>query len=1309
MRHLQAVGAAIFCLATRILPAATSNTSCSFQPAAPRTTGNVLIQQVTKRHTLVTAPLFELVDGNTDQACRGATVEDNNPSYYSVFQTSSLEGCQTRCLDTPRCQGIEFSPGRCEVWTRTAGIQSTKPLNGFACFRYTNASSLSTDFELVDGGMDRACRGASVDDNSPTYYKVLSESLLEGCQAKCRAQPGCQGIEFSKGRCEIWMRAEGIQSTKPLQGYECMRYNQASNGIPTSSDFEPVDGDIDRACRGADPSDNSPTYYEVFPEATLEGCRARCSMWKSEHHLNHNGPLCQGIEFVPGRCEIWTRTAGIQSTANVKGYECLSYKLALTTSSTSTIAPTTRPPATTGSCARFTAWPDVDNGVTCDGCTALVLTTPYGGRCDRYCESFGHRCVSAAEEESESCTVKYSQACDREILSTSDMLCTCEMLDSPVTTVRITTSETPPATSCHTALPGEKCHGEVTWAMTDGIFSNPQWYPGLSPSSSFEDFQKHLHDIKAADGACPLPCEPPTTGLPTSSPLPSTACDAVLQSIAADDWSSDTCSGRINWYQTQAGGALNEQEAKAQAALFYSACEPCWPWPKYKQPGSTRVSSKRGIAISNDLLSSAALASLSEGISWGYIWHFNPDTVWGGGPGLSEWESFGIRFVPMIWGEKQLSPAENGGLPAGRMALLGFNEPNFWDQANLSPAQAAAMWPRVEQLAKDAGINYLVSPAVNFAAYDPIDWLRDFFAACDGCKIDAIAFHSYTCYGRWLKDHIQKYKVFKKPLWLTEFACSESGSLERRDAAGQASFMREVVPMLEHDADIEMYAWFSYFEDEWGHALENGKNGDAGLVNRDGTLSELGRLYASFETTAPVRSTTGIRTTSTTTTMTLRSTTGARTTSTTTTASQAATSTPPVASCHTALPGETCYKHVEWAMSEGIFSNPQWYPGLSSSSSFEEFQNLLHKTKANDGACPLPCRATSSRPMTAPASTTTFQVISDSTSVVGVNVFGADGFKDDNAARIAVRSLLNNGVRHFRVVNVGAWQDAMLKAIDDEAASLGSASKDVSVQITSLFFNSPASCSSLPSWMDFSLSTTRAKLRALQHIGRILIQLDTCSICQGSELYCINPTEQAMQGRHAFVNDDGPDGYGRAHLRAAHEALPLGIEFVIPYMSEKASPDTLVQSLVSRHVAPLQALGRKFHVEGTFYPFWTSAEQSFAPFPANYIQGFTQKAQQLGFDGFVVAETGWPRACPKAPAESTRPATLQNMCKYFASVLTDANSLASRSLAESGTDLLVYHWKLGPADDGSCGSADTWGLFRNDGSFVCADAMPGWT
>lgn len=81
-------------------------------------------------------------------------------------------------------------------------------------------------------------------------------------------------------------------------------------------------------------------------------------------------------------------------------------------------------------CAPFTSWPDIDGGITCTDCTALVLSKPYDGRCDKYCASFGHVCVAAAEEKDESCEVLESKRCDEEIKGTSDMLCTCEYGDT---------------------------------------------------------------------------------------------------------------------------------------------------------------------------------------------------------------------------------------------------------------------------------------------------------------------------------------------------------------------------------------------------------------------------------------------------------------------------------------------------------------------------------------------------------------------------------------------------------------------------------------------------------------------------------------------------------------------------------------------------------------------------------------------------------------------------------------------------------------------------------------------------------------
>ena len=42
--------------------------------------------------------------------------------------------------------------------------------------------------------------------------------------------------------------------------------------------------------------------------------------------------------------------------------------------------------------------------------------------------------------------------------------------------------------------------------------------------------------------------------------------------------------------------------------------------------------------------------------------------------------------------------------------------------------------------------------------------------------------------------------------------------------------------------------------------------------------------------------------------------------------------------CSTAVEGDACFPHVDWAMNTGINSNPEWYPNLDAGSSFEAFQ-----------------------------------------------------------------------------------------------------------------------------------------------------------------------------------------------------------------------------------------------------------------------------------------------------------------------------------------------------------------------------------
>jgi len=57
--------------------------------------------------------------------------------------------------------------------------------------------------------------------------------------------------------------------------------------------------------------------------------------------------------------------------------------------------------------------------------------------------------------------------------------------------------------------------------------------------------------------------------------------------------------------------------------------------------------------------------------------------------------------------------------------------------------------------------------------------------------------------------------------------------------------------------------------------------------------------------------------------------------------------------CHTAVKGEKCFEHVMWSMRTGIHQRPEWYPGLTSKSSYTAFQLVLNTT--GTAHCPKPC------------------------------------------------------------------------------------------------------------------------------------------------------------------------------------------------------------------------------------------------------------------------------------------------------------------------------------------------------------------
>jgi hypothetical protein len=255
-----------------------------------------------------------------------------------------------------------------------------------------------------------------------------------------------------------------------------------------------------------------------------------------------------------------------------------------------------------------------------------------------------------------------------------------------------------------------------------------------------------------------------------------------------------------------------------------------------------RHSCKRGLAYGHQ--SVADLQALSPGVSWWYNWDFRPDQELRAG----SYRDAGVEFVPMIWGAASDRVAAKAAIGDDAKVLLAFNEPNFGDQANLSAKAAAALWPELSAIADAKGLR-LVSPAVNFCGgncqdTDPFHYLDAFFAACAGCRVDAVAIHIYVgCSptgdnkAEWLIQHVESYKKrFAQPLWLTEFACDSA-----KNAGEQQAFLEDAVAYLEAEPRIERYAWFS------------GRASNVPYVNllaESGQLTALGKAYVSAATNA---------------------------------------------------------------------------------------------------------------------------------------------------------------------------------------------------------------------------------------------------------------------------------------------------------------------------------------------------------------------------------------------------------------------------------------------------------------------------
>ncbi|GIH14238.1 sigma-70 family RNA polymerase sigma factor [Rugosimonospora africana] len=246
-------------------------------------------------------------------------------------------------------------------------------------------------------------------------------------------------------------------------------------------------------------------------------------------------------------------------------------------------------------------------------------------------------------------------------------------------------------------------------------------------------------------------------------------------------------------------------------------------------PAPAVVSAKKGVCVWNFTGVSQALAQSKA--SWYYTWSTTHSGVT---------TPSGVQFVPMIWGSASvtasaLSQAKNAG-----HYLLGFNEPDRGDQANMTVAQALDLWPQLMATGSTLG-----SPAVATGGDKAGGWLDQFMsgAASRGYRVDFITLHWYggdfvtASAVSELKSYLSAvYNRYHKPIWLTEYALINfaNGTSYPSDSQ-QAAFVTASAKMLGGLSYVQRYAWFGL------PAADSGPS--TGLFHSGPSVTAAGRAF----------------------------------------------------------------------------------------------------------------------------------------------------------------------------------------------------------------------------------------------------------------------------------------------------------------------------------------------------------------------------------------------------------------------------------------------------------------------------------
>lgn len=258
--------------------------------------------------------------------------------------------------------------------------------------------------------------------------------------------------------------------------------------------------------------------------------------------------------------------------------------------------------------------------------------------------------------------------------------------------------------------------------------------------------------------------------------------------------------------------------------FLFGSCEKSEIIPPVKQPTDTEepvgpeedTSVKKGVGISTNTTVGVwwkNIVNLKP--HWFYTWGtFIPDNQ------LSDMPQ-NVEFVPMFWNGAAVTQGNIDKLNAlyeeGKIKyVLGFNEPDLTNEANMPVADALTKWKFIcDNL--NPGIK-LVSPATSYPSMSETSWMVQFMEGVEAqsLRVDYMAVHIYqpNTANLFTNPVTAVYEKWGKKVWITEFGVRDDNtggdpSKNRYTPAQMATFAQTLLPQLEQMEAVDRYVWFN--------------------------------------------------------------------------------------------------------------------------------------------------------------------------------------------------------------------------------------------------------------------------------------------------------------------------------------------------------------------------------------------------------------------------------------------------------------------------------------------------------------------